>query len=308
MEKETNLPLPGLVSPQTTCSQRSLSIPITDASDESTTSIRPVKQLQSSSTNDYDKLKTIPAPMRDAAWAEAVAQEFKVRGAKYAKLAKKVPSQSSVFKLLAVDMVFTPSTLYTGLCSHEGERIQLALAREKATGVRHLPEFIFAVNLCIPAGSAGRKGGCYHFVSYFGTDDKSILTDTTTPEGKLTNDFFFAEDDTFRDTAFKLIPRIVEGNFVVRKAVGSKPSLLGTKLKLHYIRTERFCEVLVDIASDSVAQKIVKLALGYAKNLTVDMMFLFEGTDESTLPERILGGVRVCNVDFKDKDGQRVVE
>ena len=61
------------------------------------------------------------------------------------------------------------------------------------------------------------------------------------------------------------------------------------------------------IDSNNVAQRIVKLALGYAKSLTVDMMFLLEGTTESTLPEQILGGVRIKNVDFKKKDGERVL-
>jgi hypothetical protein len=103
-----------------------------------------------------------------------------------------------------------------------------------------------------------------------------------------------------------LIPRIVQGNVVVRKAVGSQPSILGNKLKQHYIRNERFFEIVVDIGSNKVAQRIVRLAQGYAKALQVDMMFLLEGTDEATLPERILGGVRVTNLDFKLKDGQRL--
>jgi Protein ENHANCED DISEASE RESISTANCE 2, C-terminal len=287
----------------------------------------------------YTYLKTTPAPMRSDAWAEPAAAAFQVRGPDYLSLLPnnngssssstdpKIPSATSVFQLLAVDLVLTPQLIYTGLCAHPHERVQLALAREEQTttaggtgttatgGVRQLPPFIFAVNLCLPAGSAaaGRRGvtspdACYHCVAYFGVDDKSILTDTSTPEGKLMNQFFFGDSDDFRDQTFKLIPRIVEGNFVVRKAVGSKPSLLGTKLKLQYVRTDRYCEVLVDIASSSVAQTIVQLALGYAKHLTVDMMFLFEGTDASTLPERILGGFRVCNVDFKRLDGQRIVE
>jgi len=39
----------------------------------------------------------------------------------------------------------------------------------------------------------------------------------------------------------------------------------------------------------------------------VDMMFLLEGATEDTLPEQILGGVRMKNVDFKKKDGNRVL-
>ena len=102
-----------------------------------------------------------------------------------------------------------------------------------------------------------------------------------------------------------LLPRIAEGNGIVRRTVGSKPSILGSKLKQYYIRNERFFEMVVDISSSKVAQKIVKLALGYAKSLVVDMMFLVEGTDSRMLPEQILAGVRVSHLDFKDKDGQR---
>ena len=61
----------------------------------------------------------------------------------------------------------------------------------------------------------------------------------------------------------------------------------------------------MDIGSEKMASRIVKLAQGYAKSLVVDMMFVLEGTDESTLPERIMGGARVSNLDFKQKDGQR---
>jgi hypothetical protein len=64
-------------------------------------------------------------------------------------------------------------------------------------------------------------------------------------------------------------------------------------------------ELIVDIGSDTVATRIVKLALGYAKSLTVDMMFVLEGATDDTLPERILGGVRVKEIDFKNRDGQR---
>jgi hypothetical protein len=37
------------------------------------------------------------------------------------------------------------------------------------------------------------------------------------------------------------------------------------------------------------------------------MMFALEGHDESTLPERIFGGARIKNLDFKMLDGKRTV-
>lgn len=244
---------------------------------------------------------TEPASLRSDAWAEPPADTFLVRGATYQKDKVKTLSESAAFRLLTVDLVNTETPIYGGLCAHPNERIQLALKREEQTGVRELPPFVFAVNLCIPGDKI------YHQVSYYAIDDMEEVENPTTPFGRLMNKFIFGESDDFRNNTFKLIPKIVQGNIVVRKAVGTKPSILGKKIKQHYIRGERFFEIVVDIASDKVAQRIVKLALGYAKTLVVDMMFVLEGTDEATLPERIFGGLRVKNIDFKTKDGKRSV-
>ncbi len=144
---------------------------------------------------------------------------------------------------------------------------------------------------------------------YFGVDKVAWeeIKQGTTPAGRLMNQFLFGESDDFRNKSFKLIPRIVEGNYIVRKSVGSKPSILGKKISQTYIRTDRYMEVIVDIASDPIAQRIVKLCLGYIKTIVVDMMFVLEGHDEATLPERIFGGVRLKNIDFKETDGKRIV-
>jgi hypothetical protein len=241
-----------------------------------------------------------PPALRMDAWTEAMAPEFNVRTQTYMRDQKKAPSLPSVFKLLTIDLVKVDKPIYSGLCSHPEERIQKALRREKETGVRELPEFIYAVNLTIPGKST------FHWVAYFGVDDTSVLRDQNTPFGRIAEPFFFGDSDEYRNKTFKLIPRIKEGNFVVRKAVGSKPSILGSKLKQYYTRTDRFFEMVIDIGSNKVAQKIVKVAQGCAKNLVVDMMFVLEGADEETLPERIMGGARLSNLDFRQKDGQRL--
>ena len=242
-----------------------------------------------------------PPPLRLGAWAEEPAQNFKVRSASYLKDEVKIPSEEAVFKLLTVDLIKVDQPIFTGLCAQPNERIQKALQREKETGHRELPDFIFAVNLVVPGKDT------YHAVFYFGVDDRSVLEDPETPFGRLANQFFFGPSDDFRRHTFKLIPRIAEGNVVVRKAVGSKPAILGKKIKQYYVKDDRFFELIVDIGSEKVAQRIVKVALGYAKNLVVDMMFVLEGQHEMHLPERIIGGVRMQNIDFKDKDGQRVL-
>ena len=245
-----------------------------------------------------------PAAVRVQAWSEAPAPSFYVRGPNYLTDRKKQPSEESVFSLLTIDLIQTSDDrpIMNGLCYHPDERIQKALRRERETGEKELPEFIFAVNLAVPGPPV------YHLVAYFGCDDIEALKTDKTPLGRVTNKFFFGNSDEYRNNTFKLIPRIVEGNFVVKKAVGSKPSILGRKLKQRYIQHSRFFELIVDIGSDSIARNVVGLSMGYAKGLVVDMMFLLEAVEESHLPERILGGVRLKNLCFKKRDGQRKVK
>jgi hypothetical protein len=249
----------------------------------------------------FASLTMNPPPLRLEAWAEPPASAYSVRGPDYLKDRKKVPSESSAFKLLTVDLIKVDAPNFEGLCAQPNERIQKALRGEQETGEKELPEFIFAVNLCVPGASY------YHMVAYYGCDDINMIKSKDTPFGRVAEPFFFGESDDYRNKTFKLIPHIVEGNYIVRKAVGSKPTLLGTRLKQHYIRTERYFEIIIDIGSSPVAQRIVKLALGYAKTLSVDMMFVLEGKQEDMLPERIAGGLRIKNVDFKKKDGQRLL-
>ena len=246
-------------------------------------------------------LRIHPFPLRLDAWTEPAAEKFSVRGPNYLSDSVKVPSEAAAFRLLTVDIVQADHPVYTGMCAHPQERIQQALQRERETGVKELPEFIFAVNLCVPGDKT------YHQVSYFGVDNFEDIKHPKTPFGRLMHKFIFGESDEFRLQTFKLIPRIVEGNFVVKKAVGSKPTILGRKIKHYFVRGDKYFEVIVDIASDAVAQRIVKLVLGYTKTLVVDMMFLLEAAHDEVLPERVFGGVRLKNIDLRS-DGARKLE
>ena len=44
--------------------------------------------------------------------------------------------------------------------------------------------------------------------------------------------------DAFRNSRFKLIPRVSEGGWVLQKAVGTKPALIGNKLRQSYYGSE----------------------------------------------------------------------
>jgi len=49
-------------------------------------------------------------------------------------------------------------------------------------------------------------------VFYYAVDDLSTIDGSDgTPSSKLCKEFFFGNDETFRDNTFKLIPQIIEG-------------------------------------------------------------------------------------------------
>jgi hypothetical protein len=54
----------------------------------------------------------------------------------------------------------------------------------------------------------------------------------------------------------------------------------------------------VDVTSDSKANYITKLALGYSTSIVVDIAFLIEAQDRSELPESIDGVVRFNRTDL----------
>lgn len=224
-------------------------------------------------------------------WAEPDADAFRLRGKLYKTDRKKYNAGESIMRLVAVDIVETPENIMTGMCSHPAERVQQSMARGD------LPAFVFAVNIALPGPP------CFHMVYYYAVDDISKVDGTDgTPSSKLANEFFFGDSDEFRDKTFKLIPQIVEGNFMVRKAVGCTPCIMGTKLKQHHLRDPspkpRYFELLLDTGSDPVAKGVIRLCLGYAKTIVVDMAFLLEGNDESTLPERVMGCARLKEMVF----------
>jgi len=241
---------------------------------------------------------TVPITLREEKWSEPSANSFLVRGKTYKNDKKKINGGESLCNLLAVDVVKVASPIYSGLCAHPTERVQQALRQEKEAKARgdtcDMPAFIVAVNIFLKGPPN------YHLMFYFGVGDMSTIDGSNgTPSSKLANQFFFGNSDEFRDKTFKLIPRIVEGNFLVRKAVGSTPCIMGKAIKQTYAKGDRFFEVFLDTGSSAAAAGVIKLCSGYAKCISTDMAFLLEGTNESTLPERLLGCARIKRLDFK---------
>jgi len=250
------------------------------------------ERIDSFTNEKFPYIGNIPAALGSERWAEPDSNSFVVRGPNYLEDGLKINAGSSIGQLIAMDCVHVDKPILTGMAMHPTERIQLALKREKEMKEKGLecdtPPFIFVINIVVPAAQ------CFHAVFYYAVDDVSTIDGSDgTPSSKLCEKFIFGDSDQFRDETFKLIPRIVEGNFLVRKAVGSTPAIMGTRLKQYYVRNKRFMEIVLDCGSSQVAEGVLKLSLGYAKTLVVDMGFLLEPREEEYLPERIFGCVRV---------------
>ncbi|KAF3453005.1 hypothetical protein FNV43_RR03438 [Rhamnella rubrinervis] len=206
-------------------------------------------------------------------WTSPSGTGFMIRGKTYLKDNSKIMGGDPLLKLLAVDWFKVDKSI---------DRIALhpkCLVQSEAG--KKLP-FIFVVNLQVPAKPN------YNLVLYYAADRP------LNPDSLLAK--FANGSDMFRDSRFKLIPSIVEGYWMVKRAVGTKACLLGKAVTCRYLRQDNFLEIDVDIGSSSVARGVIGLVLGYVTSLVVDLAILIEAKEEAELPEYILGTVRLSRV------------
>ncbi|KAJ4846793.1 hypothetical protein Tsubulata_014108 [Turnera subulata] len=206
-------------------------------------------------------------------WTTPSGKGFKIRGKTYLKDNSKVSGGDPLLKLVAVDWLKVDKPM-DKVALHPKCLVQTEAGKK-------LP-FILLINLQIPAKPN------YSMVMYYAAErpiNKNSLL------GK-----FVDGTDMFRDSRFKLIPSIIEGYWMVKRAVGTKACLLGKAVTCNYLRQDNFLEIDVDIGSSSVARSVIGLVLGYVTSLVVDLAILIEGKEEEELPEYILGTVRLNRV------------
>ncbi|CAE7423116.1 EDR2L, partial [Symbiodinium microadriaticum] len=69
---------------------------------------------------------------------------------------------------------------------------------------------------------------------------------------------------------YKLIPNVVDGNWVVRNAMpAAVPCLLGQKVQQRYFRTPDYVEIDVDVGSSAIATNVIGVLRGYARHVKV---------------------------------------
>lgn len=214
-------------------------------------------------------------------WSSPPAPSFHVRGPHYFQKRVKSPASEAVLKPLGVDWLKSNAKL-DHVLANPGNRVMQAFGRAIGEDQK---SFILAINLQVP----GKEH--HSAVFYFVTDDPI-------QEGSLLYRFMH-EDDSFRNSRFKLINRIVRGPWIVRATVGNHAAcLLGRALTCRYIKGRNYLEIDVDIGSSTVAHAILHLALGYVTSVSVDMAFLIECQAEEELPEKLLGAVRIAQIEM----------
>lgn len=206
-------------------------------------------------------------------WTTPSAKGFMIRGKNYLKDNSKVMGGDPLLTLIGVDWFKVDKTI-DNIALHPRCLVQSEAGKK-------LP-FVLVINLQVPARPN------YSLVLYYAADRPAK------PDSLFSK--FVDGDDIFRNARFKLIPSIVEGYWMVKRAVGTKACLLGKAVTCKYLRQDNFLEIDVDIGSSSVARSVIGLVLGYVTSIVVDLAILIEAREEEELPEYILGTVRLNRV------------
>lgn len=212
-------------------------------------------------------------------------KEFKLRGGSYLIDYKKVSqTQEPMFPLICMDLYETKTQEE---CFHICSRVENRVNQAQSRGGN---EWTFVVNFCLPGPPY------YSLIAYF-RGDKAMIEDNT-PFGKVARPFFFGDSDNFRDSRFKVIPRILDANLIIQMLnLQDKPTLLGNKLKQHYFRGENYFEIDVEVGSNSISRSIVSTMMGVSTSMVVDIGMCLQGNEEEELPEVLMCDVIASRVD-----------
>lgn len=231
-------------------------------------------------------------------WLDPGEAGLKLRGANYLVDRKKFPALPPVFKLLSTDLVDVDEPL-----GHVARFLP---------SIKYSPApFTFVFNLMLPCRPPQSLVASWTYPLHplrHSVDELVASYPGEDKDGSLRAFFLNLQDwlrgtgpeaDARRNRRLKLVPRIAQGSWVVRRAVGTTPVLLGQKVTTRYFSSKRYIEVDVDITSNAVANSITGLVIGAITSLVVDWGIVLEGQCPEHLPERLLGTVQFKHLELK---------
>ncbi|GKD57574.1 enhanced disease resistance 2-like protein [Tanacetum coccineum] len=207
----------------------------------------------------------------------AAEDSFQIRGANYLKDRKKVAGKGTSMQLVAANMLKS-NNKQDDFAGRPGSICQKFAAVDR-------PEFFFIVNMQIPGPTT-----TFHIAFYYAT--------TTPIQDVPLLQNFVEGDDAYRNSRFKLIPRVSKGPWIVKQSVGNRPCLLGTILKIQYVRGKNYLELDVDVGSSMIAKRVANRVLSSFSNLIVEAAFVIQGNTPEELPEHLLGTCRMSHIDI----------
>mmetsp|Transcript_1254 Transcript_1254/g.2024 ORF Transcript_1254/g.2024 Transcript_1254/m.2024 type:complete len:1059 (+) Transcript_1254:113-3289(+) len=216
-------------------------------------------------------------------WSRPSHELFKVRSATYLENRVKTSSAPAIFQCRGVDIWIT-------------DNAERNIAKHPSVlGGKLDDEDTFIVNFLLPFAN---------FVAYFSVPP----LDQMPPHVARVWSKFVKGDQQYRDRKLKMLPIVMDGPWIVQKAVGpgTAPAMLGRDLPLQYYFSEPTAtkrgvyEVDIHVASSRIARGILNVVKGHIKTLTLAFAFIIEASEEADLPEQVLATFQVHSLHLQD--------
>lgn len=209
-----------------------------------------------------------PANGGQSCWSEPRTDLFRVRGATYLADRVKIPSSPALFPCLGVDLWLRDQGPRPAIFEHPA-----------ALGGRlpSVQEDLVVINFLLPFGN---------LAAYCSAPPSSGLP----PHAARVWSRFRDGDDRHRDARLKLLPVVVDGPWVVRRAVGpgTAPAVLGRVVPLVYHDRPKVFGIDVNVSSSRIARTILNVVRRHTESLTIAFALFAEAVEEEELPETVL--------------------
>jgi len=228
-------------------------------------------------------LPLFPANQGISCWSKPDHKIFMVRGATYLEDRVKIPSAPAVFQCRGVDVWIT-------------DNAERNISRHPSVlGGQLHKEDTFVVNFLLPFSN---------FVAYFTVPPIEEMPPNIADVWSR----FVKGDQQYRDRKLKLLPVVVDGPWIVKKAVGpgTSPAMVGRDLPLQYYFSgptatrKGVYEVDVLVTASRIARGILNVVKGHTKSLTIAFAFIIEASEEYQLPETVLCAFQVHSLHLED--------